>query len=375
MSIVDLQLKARRLGEIRLGDTMTKNGKTFPVSLDTFRLTSAAKGLLDQAAELWGGKVVPWQASPNTAAKWQVVTDTNELPVFVAPQDPDSVTWYESWTQGGLQRRCDGESIVSRTEHLACVCDPDNRECKMVTRLQVMLPDLPDVGVWTLSSTGFYAASEMAMSIQIVMQSAQVTGALPEAVLAIEHRESKTPGQPTKKFVVPVLRFADSLGSFMEQTIALPQGPAHHLPDGADGGEGEGTVQSLPEPSPTNPQPVVEGEVFDASGVEYSTVTMEDPEAVLVVPSTYDDATWGKLLKLLEDKADEGTMSVVESRVRTLFRYMEQTGLWPDSDGALHASLAKHNGVEHLTDLRKAELGEFAVKTFDAARVKVGEDD
>ncbi|KKK59048.1 hypothetical protein LCGC14_3038310, partial [marine sediment metagenome] len=180
MSIVDLQLKARRLGEIRLGDTVTRDGKTYPISLDTFRLTSVAKGLLDQAAKLWGGKVVPWQASEKSAAKWQLVTDTSELPVYVAPQDPDSVTWYESWTAGGLQRRCDGESIVNRGgEVLPCVCDPENRECRMVTRLQVMLPDLPDVGVWTLSSTGFYAASEIAMSIQIVMKSAQVTGALP----------------------------------------------------------------------------------------------------------------------------------------------------------------------------------------------------
>ncbi len=165
MSIVDLQLKARRLGEIRLGDTVTRDGKTYPVSLDTFRLTSISKGLLVKAAELWGGEVTPWQASENSAAKFQITTNVSELPVYVAPQDPDSVTWYESWTAGGLQRRCDGETIISRSgEGLPCVCDPDDRECRMVTRLQVMLPDLPDVGVWTLSSTGFYAASEIATS-------------------------------------------------------------------------------------------------------------------------------------------------------------------------------------------------------------------
>jgi len=237
-----------------------------------------------------------------------------------------------------------------------------------------MLPDLPDVGVWTLSSTGFYAASEMAMSVQIVMQSAQVTGALPEAVLAIEHREAKKPGEATKKFVVPVLRFADSLGSFMDQTAALPQSPARHLPGGADGGGDEGTVQSLPSSSPTlNPQPVVEGETVEE--LQTQAVEMMDDDEVVAAVIAQDDATWGKLLKLLEDKADEGTMSVVESRVRTLFRYMEQTDLWPDSDRTLHASLMKHNGVEHLTDLRKAELGEFALKTFEAARAKVSEDD
>ena len=364
MSIVDLQLKARRLGEIRLGDTVTRDGKTYPISLDTFRLTSVAKGLLDQAANLWGGKVVPWQASEKSAAKWQLITNTSELPVYVAPQDPDSVTWYESWTAGGLQRRCDGESIVNRGgESLPCVCDPDDRECGMVTRLQVMLPDLPDVGVWTLSSTGFYAASEMAMSIQIVMKSAQVTGALPEAVLAIEHRESKKPGEATKKFVVPVLRFADSLGSFME----LPSGSAPSLPVGADdGGGGDGTVHPLPAPVP------IEQEIHVDPKADLEP-QLEEGLTEFAGKVVEESADWANLLALLNEDASEGTMGTVEVRLRKLFRLMEQIELWPGADRTLHATLAKHNAVEHVGDLRKNELNEFTELTFDAARRKVEE--
>ena len=251
MSIVSLQRKARQLGEIRLGDTvLSSDGKTRPISLDTFRLTSISKGLLDQAAKMWGGNVVPWQATEKGAGKWQLVTDVSELPVVVPPQDPDGVTWYETWTAAGLQRRCDGEFILNRGDPLPCACDPDDRECNMVTRLQLMLPDMPDVGIWLLKSTGYYAASEMAMSIQIVMQSAQKTGLLPEATLAIEHRELKRPDEATRKFVVPVLRFADTLSTFLEQPDSAPS-----LPVGADdGGGGDGTVHPLPAPTPVTPE-------------------------------------------------------------------------------------------------------------------------
>lgn len=349
MSIVELQKRARRLGEIRLGDTVTKNGKTRPVSLDTFRLTSAAKGLLTQAADLWGGEVVPWDR------KWQLVTDASELPIIVPPQDPDNVTWYEAWTAAGLQRRCDGETIVNRDEGLPCVCDPNHRECRMVTRLQVMLPDLPDVGVWTLSSTGYYAAAEMAMSIQIVMDAAQKTGLLPAASLAIEHREIKRPNEPLKKFVVPVLRFADPLSTFLDTPQLAPQDTAPALPQaGGEGSEGEAAPDTahphpvLPPSEPTfdqpNPQPEVEAEVVDE------------------VP---DDA-WPELLALLNEAPADGVMDEIKDRVYRLYRLMHVVGVWPEN--ARQAALQKHYQTEHLSDLRKAELSVFASKSFMAAK-------
>jgi len=366
VSIVELQKRARRLGEIRLGDTVTQNGKTRPVSLDTFRLTSVARGLLQQAADLWGGEVVPWDN------KWQLVTDVSELPVIIPPQDPDNVTWYEAWTAGGLQRRCDGETIVNREGNLPCVCNPEHRECSMVTRIQVMLPDLPDVGVWVMSSTGYYAASEMAMSIQIVMDAAQRTGHLPDAVLAIEHREVKRPGEPTKKFVVPVLRFADPLATFLpDRTPSLASTTsARPLPPGgpsgpAGRGEGEGTVQHVPHPPlPANPSAPT---VPDG-------ISQEPREAILSegpVSDTGDFDVWSDLLTHLEGDATEGTMAVIEARIRKLYRMMHSVNLWPED--AIHAALAKHYQVAHVGDLRKAELQQFATQSFDAARQQVAD--
>ena len=387
MSIVSLQKRARRLGEIRLGTT--KDGH--PVSLQTVRLTSVAKGLLVQAAELWGGKVEAWQPNERSSSRWSLITETSELPVVIPPQDADNISWYEHWGSGGLQRRCDGEQIVNREGDLPCVCDPDNRECNMVTRINLMLPDLPDVGVWLLSSTGWYAATELAMSMQLVIQTMQKTGLLPEATFAIEQREVKRPGEATKKFVVPTLRFADTLSTFLDSAPSLPAGVD-------DGGGGDGTVHPLPAPVPITPEPeTVEQlqeqarEMMDDPEIEEvesmtrlmenkARLEVEAAEAIVYAPDEEpfdttkpegDDLAWVSLLTLLEENPDEGIMGVIQDRVRRLYRMMAAVGLWAESARA--ASLMKHYNEEHLEDLRRPELKQFAEKSFDAARKKVKE--
>lgn len=354
MSVLDLQKRARRLGEIRLGDTVTKDGKTRPVALETFRLTSINRHYLERAAELWGGSVIGWEPRPGASPKWQVVTNATELPVFVPPQDPDGVTWYEHWGQGGMQRRCDGENIVGREGTLPCVCDPSNRQCSLVTRLQVMLPDLPDVGVWLLSSTGYFAATELSMPIKIVMDQMAETGTLPQATLAIEPREIKRQGEPTKKFVVPVLRFADALSTFLDPS-SIPQGLGSGSAALTSGGDhssdedaGAGVDPSAPVPAPSLPDEVVEAEV--------------EPD---------DEEEWSTLLALLEETPDEGTMGTVDTRIRSLFKLMDAVGLWPNEEHTRHTTVQKHFGTIHLSDLRKQQLNEFAVSAFDAAKGKV----
>ena len=359
MSIVALQKRARRLGEIRLGDTVTSGGKTRPVKLDTFRLTSVAKGLLDQAAALWGGEVTPWQPSERSTPRWQVTTNTSELPVIVPPQDPDNVSWYELWSAGGMQRRCDGEHIQVKGDPQPCVCDPENRECRMVTRLQVMLPDLPDVGVWLLSSTGYYAAAEMSMSLEVVMRTAATTGLLPAATLAIDPREIKRPGDQVKKFVVPVLRFADTLGTFIESPRTLPGGEA--------AGVGDSTVQPRLNPPAAAPEEPVAAIVVPDPDPEPLVEAEEIVEAHIVD----DDTAWAGLLDILNETPIDGNMGTVQDRCRRLYRFMHATGLW--TENAKEAALAQHYAAEHLTDLRRAELEVFANQSFNAAIDKVAE--
>lgn len=237
----------------------------------------------------------------------------------------------------------------------------------MVTRLQLMLPDLPDVGVWTLSSTGYYAAAELATSIQIVMSSTQQTGLIPEATLAIEPREVKQQGQPTKKFVVPVLRFADTLSTFLggggESPVSLPTTtPAGTLLPGRSDGEG-GDVTVLPsgtDPAPVAPLPEPD---FDQP---------VEAEVVEITPAVENEAeAWSSLYQILEEDPSEGVMDKVEERVRRLFRYMDEVGLWGDHNKARHAAVQKHYNTVHVGDLRKAELNQFAEMTFAAAKARV----
>ncbi len=350
MSIVELQTRARRLGEIRLGDTETKGGKTFPISLDTFRLTSSAKGLLDQASALWGGEVVPWQPTERSNPKWQVITDTNELDVLIPPQDIDNLSWFELWSAGGLQRRCNGESVLNRDDPIPCVCNPEDRECKRVTRVSFMLPDLPDIGVWLLSSTGYNAAVELGATIAIIVRRMEDTGWLPEAVLTIEHREDKRPDQPPHKFVVPVIRTSAPLREFLE--TSSPPALAHQ--GGPEEESGKGQRPSLQSGSPTDPPALLEhpDAPADDEGVDVS-----DP-----------GETWTELLDLLNEDPAAGTMNEIQTRVYYLFQLMHAADLWGAS--AREAALSNKYGHEHLTDLRKPGLVTFAT----AAWLKAKED-
>jgi hypothetical protein len=67
-----------------------------------------------------------------------------------------------------------------------------------------MLPDIPGVGVWRLDSHGWNAATELPGTLELLVRAAS-EHAFIEAVLRIEQRVKKQPGQPTKRFVVPVI--------------------------------------------------------------------------------------------------------------------------------------------------------------------------
>jgi hypothetical protein len=203
VSPIHIQRRYRELGRIRLGE---KGAKGQPVKRDTFRLTSPSRGLLDQAAELWGGTVAPWDG-PNEGDSWQLATATAEMQVLVPQQDIESSQYFELWTAGGCAKRCDG--ITNLITGRACSCDPDNRECKITTHLQVMLPQLPDIGVWRITTHGFNAAAEIPGTVAL-LDTLRRSGQMPAAVLGIEHRTSKKDGK-TQRFIVPVLKVPHTL--------------------------------------------------------------------------------------------------------------------------------------------------------------------
>lgn len=212
--ILSLQRRMMELGRVRLGE---KGPKGEPRKRDTFRFTTASETLARAVADKYGGQAEPWSDAPDGEGYWQVATDATELPIILPPVYSDAdgsptttwSQWFELWSGGGCQRRCDGQ-----TEMLAgspCLCAPlvkdggeDARECQVTTRVSFMLPDIPGLGVWRLDSKGWNAATELPGTLELLVHAAS-EHAFIEAVLRIEQRVKKTPGEPTKRFVVPVI--------------------------------------------------------------------------------------------------------------------------------------------------------------------------
>jgi hypothetical protein len=203
--IIDVQRRYRELGRLRLGK---KGAKGNPVRLGTWRFTSPDRRLLDAAAGAFGGEVVEWTGAPTEGEQWELVSEAKELRVYVPPQDLASSMYYELWTRGGVKRRCDGE-----TEYLAgvdCICAREGKKtCSITTHLAVMLPQLPDVGVWRVRTSSWNAAAEIPSTVDL-LQRIHDEGALPLAILGIESRTVVSEGQ-TKHFALPVLKYPSSI--------------------------------------------------------------------------------------------------------------------------------------------------------------------
>lgn len=194
MAIIHLQRRLVQVGRIRMGQ---KNDRGLPTRLDTWRLTSRDSKRLDAAAQVFGGTVQPWEGRQG---EYELVTEASDLPIMLLPGQT-LTQWMEAWSGGECVRRCDGD-----TETITdgpCLCDPDKRECKPHSRLNIMLPDVPGLGMWRLDTTGWNAAQELAGTAEL-LESATARGVLLPARLRIDQRVEVRDGQ-TKRFGVPVL--------------------------------------------------------------------------------------------------------------------------------------------------------------------------
>lgn len=266
--LLDRQRRGVVLGQIRIGIKVTatnRAGKTYerPEKLSTFRLTAPERGRIDAAAELYGGTVTAWED------QWQVVTETSVLPVRVPPGSPVEQN-YELWAGRPVvrQRLCDG--FTERMRGGTCKCPADLLErkrlaaeggaCKPITKLTLVLADLPGLGVWTLASGGDSAADELAATAELLRNSAAAGIMLP-AALRLEQRESRGSGE-LHKYAVPVLDVATSLiqleNGELPAAIAAPtrraltSGPANDTPDVVDA---EVVEES---PGPRTPQDIAD---------------------------------------------------------------------------------------------------------------------
>lgn len=256
MKALDIQRRGQQIGRIRLGQQVPvmkdgkDTGKTRPARLTTFRFTTGSRVTADAIAELYGGQVRPWNG------EYEVITDRSEIGVTVPPRDEVISQGYELWNGGGCLRRCDSQN--EQISGKRCLCphaeDPDDMEqvaraarrraelaklnppqaCKLVTRINVMLPDLPGLGVFRLDTHSYYAAVEIG-DAAVLMQAARDRGVFLPANLRIDQRQRVANGQ-TKRYPVIVLEAlttfrAIATGAIEQAGIAaqLPPAPGQQM--------------------------------------------------------------------------------------------------------------------------------------------------
>lgn len=225
--IVDIQKRFRELGRIRMGK---KGARGAPQKLDTWRLTSKYREALEEAAKHYGGTVQEWNDAPGDGDQFELILDTDAIDIVIPPGQTLS-QWYEMWSGGGCQKRCDGQRQILRDVPCSCPTDPSEKmdaaaagnACKPVTRLNVILPKLPDLGVWRLESHGYHAAAELAGMAQISAR-ATAQGHLLPARLRLDSRTVKRPGKPPNHFKVPVIETSATFGEVLA-SLGAGDGP------------------------------------------------------------------------------------------------------------------------------------------------------
>lgn len=311
--IIDLQRRIAEVGRIRIGQQVaTSNGRARPAKLDTFRLTSPNRARIEQAARLYGGEPREWDAP--AGRQWEVVTQADTLAVIVPPSDMAFSQYYELWSGGGCQRRCDG--VTESISDGPCLCDPDNRDCAIHTRLSVMLRDVPGLGVWRIDTSGYYAAVELQGAVE-VMQFAAARGQMLPAQLRLEQRMVKRGGQ-TRRFAVPVLDVEISPAQLVggAQPVMVEQGTGRVLDADEVKEIAAAPLTPVPESVPERPAASVAEQAATPRKRRRST---QQP-----IPET-------GLMPRTVDQAERGEDAVTKPQLQKLSILRQKAG-YPDTD-------------------------------------------
>lgn len=228
--LLNMQRQVRELGRLRTGYT----GPRGPVRSKTWIVTSAQRECLDVAAELWGGTVERWTPQNGSDQQWKLTTATDTLEGFLPPGDPLTQA-NEMWNRGGAARRCNGE--VDSKSGQPCLCRAQFGEeyyrrtvrevCKPYSQLNVMLLQLPDLGVWRHVTKSFYAAGEIAGMVDLIKAQVGMDVMVPIR-LRIDQRKKVADGTTTP-YPVPVIEIRGaSAGQILAgdvPSLALTAGP------------------------------------------------------------------------------------------------------------------------------------------------------
>lgn len=208
--ILTMKRQAAELGRIRTGYSRPSSkpgGRPVPVRSETFLLSSHSRQYIEQAAELYGGTAEEWTPQGSKIAQYRVITNAREMRAILPVGDPLSQA-NELWSGGGCARRCDG--ITEQLTRRPCLClaehgedwheQPAGTVCKPTSRINVMLADMPDLGVWRLETHSYYAADAMAGGIDTVLAATDGKSPMPLRMW-IEQRTALRRGK-AKNFAV-----------------------------------------------------------------------------------------------------------------------------------------------------------------------------
>lgn len=405
MSIKNLQTRLTQVGVIRLGEKRkAASGKEYPAKLETFRVTSPSKPLIESVSGLLGGEVRPWQSK--TGPEWEVVTNATEIAVHVPPQviDPN----YELWGNGFRARFCDGET--ERIRGAACLCEAAARlrydraklpwpadgmfernpkeDCKPTTRITLMISDIPaGAGTFKLESHGMNAAAELpALSAAIAAANQPIP-----ATLRLQQREGGVmkivDGREkveARKYAVPVLDFfglftprqafsgqlesaiQNAIGSGNQQAIEAPKLTEGDVLDQAEGLKTVEELQQLwrraaSDGALTDPvKQVLQGRVDEIRAAESKPAAAKAVETAppAAAPAPVPPVTTVVDAETEPDRDDMWGAIVREAKnanwnLTTLYaKYQERMGHSPDDEA--QASGWKYQ--EFLTALKKGEV-------------------
>ena len=214
------------VGRIRLGTReVSRTGKIAPKESEALIFTSESKGTLARLCQIVGGQVEAWTDGPEP---WRLISTVSQLAVQVPPQLLSEPA-YELWSAAGLLRRCDGETCEVPVEtpdgpvieQTPCQCSGTDMACKPTSRLRVVIPQVPGIGVWILTTHSAIAAGELSGQRRL-LEAAGAT--LVPAVIAIEHERTRRGRE------VPVLRLRFHVG--LEELGVVAARPAGQLGKG-----------------------------------------------------------------------------------------------------------------------------------------------
>ena len=267
-----LERRAPEAGRIRLGVKTERAMK----SIDTFRFTSPYEDLIRQLADLYGGVPKPWSDTrARVQNQWEVVTESKEINAYLPPGALSQQ--YELWAGGGRQRACDGLTceIADRdgTVETPCICVAKGvAECKLHTRLNVVLPELPFRGMWRLETKGWNAGHEMPGMFEMV-QALHAAGNMVESRITLEAR-SDTKGKQKRHYVVPIITVVQS-----PQVMLAGGGGVQGISAGSTAALPSGTSETdIPSTDPDDD--IIEAEVVEPTEEELEVIDLLVGDAV-----------------------------------------------------------------------------------------------